>query len=90
MVKQENDYLSFKKLDCRMPDCFENINKSVGFPKLWTMRKSRYEDAQQRMTSFSATESIYMNLGKPERTARIHNQLAGWTGAFGPFASCSA
>jgi hypothetical protein len=46
MVKQKKDYLSFKKLDCRMPDCFENINKSVGFPKLWTMRKSRYEDAQ--------------------------------------------
>lgn len=58
-----------------MPDCFENVNKSARFPKLWTMRKSRYEDAQRRMTSFSATESINMNVGEPERTM----QLAEWT-----------
>jgi len=29
-----------------MTDLPKNVNKSAGFPKLWTMRKSRYEDAQ--------------------------------------------
>jgi hypothetical protein len=48
-----------RKLDPIMPDCFENVNKSVGFPKLWTMRKSRYAEAEGGEIKLEACECFF-------------------------------
>jgi len=59
MVKQKKDHLTFKKLDPGMPNCFENVNKLVGFPKLWTMRKSRYAEAEGGEIKLEAGECFF-------------------------------